>query len=95
MGTIRFKRYNRFGDMPNTLLAFLASAGFLVSAGTAYIVASVAPDALRVANETPLAHWGWQGWFLLTCLACLTLMSWFHGALASRASGLLKQRLFD
>lgn len=88
------KRYATFVEMPDSLVAFFALAGFLVAGFYGYVLGKVLPDYLEVANKVPFGQWGLKGWLVTGILAGLGLMVWFFGSVSWRCNGILRDRWY-
>lgn len=87
-------QYPTFSEMPDPLLVFFAVSGFLVSGYFGYVLASVVPDFLKVANMTPVAQWGWRGLLSVLLLGGLSVYVWLFGSVALRCNTILRDRWF-
>lgn len=89
------KRYSKYSDMPDELVAFFAITGFIVSGYFGYAVAQVWPDYMNAANTVPLSDWGWKGWMLTAVMLSLSLVIWHFGTVAWRCNGILRDRWYS
>ncbi|WP_284336591.1 hypothetical protein [Comamonas sp. NoAH] len=88
------KKYTTFAEMPDSLVAFFAIAGFLVAGFYGYVLGKVLPEYMEIANKVPFGQWGLKGWLITVILAGLGLMVSFFGSVSWRCNGLLRDRWY-
>ena len=90
----RFRRYDRYEDMPSFLLFFFGLLSLLPSCYYGFVLREVSLSFYRVASGMSIVEWGFEGWFLLSFIAVIGVGVWYFGAIAVRCEGILRRRLF-
>lgn len=87
--------YPTFGVSPTALLLFYVASASFVAFSLGTLLAQVLPSYYQVANELPLASWGWKGWYVTTMIILFSIVTWLATNVAVRCNKIILERHFQ